>query len=70
MDMYTIYEHPRDFPNGFVVRRWTVTGAPEPVRGEATYHASIGEARRAVPQGLTLIPRSPDDDPKVLESWL
>lgn len=71
--IYTIYRHPRDFPDKFVVRVFCVgTGAPEPVPVYEP-HAVVGtleEARLSIPYGLVSICRSDGDHLSVVESWL
>lgn len=65
---YTIYDHPKDFPDGFVVREWEITaGATTP--GPAVTVETLEEARAVVPGGLFRIDRAPDDDPVIVETW-
>lgn len=72
----TIYDHPRDFPAFFVVRAWIIVrgGGAEPIHSrEAQLFNTLEEARAYVadlPLGLVLIPRSPEDDPVITETWL
>jgi hypothetical protein len=67
--VWTIYEQPKDFPGGFVVRPWTITGhGPEP--GAAFVAATLEEARGIVPPGLTWMDRAPDDDGAIVETWI
>jgi hypothetical protein len=69
--VYTIYCHPLDYPEGYTVTRWRVTGGhePEPV---GTWHAanSLDAARALVPPGLHRMERDPNDDDVIVESWL
>jgi hypothetical protein len=67
--IWTIYERPLDFPNGYVLRPWFNVG-PGPVGGGASFFDDLEAARAAVPAGLFRLPRQDDDDPAVLESWL
>lgn len=72
MDMFTIYSHPKDYPQGYVVRRWVVGGGHEPEPREAYATASLEDARSLVPQdrGLVRMPATPGaDDPTILETW-
>lgn len=66
--MWTIYEKPRDFPDKWCVRVWWGEVS------EPTGHAcdSLELARLVVEKqgGCFRIPRSPDDDPVIVESWL
>ncbi len=70
--MWTIYDHPLDFPDAWVVRRCFVVrgGGPEPVFDVVPRLASsLGEARSLVPRGLYCQPRYEGDDPFIVETW-
>lgn len=71
MNMWTIYAKPTDNPVPFVLRRWQLghDGKPRPDVGSSA-HSTLEEAREAVPPGLVCFPRSPDDDPIIVETWL
>lgn len=69
IDFFVIYDSPRDFPGRFVTRRWSVTKGQKSTAHEATDHATLDEARQAVPQGLKCLPRQPEDEPQVVEAW-
>jgi hypothetical protein len=68
--LFTIYEKPRDYPHGYVVRRWVTDGGPEPHPREAMVAATLEEARALVPPDLYRLQRSPEDDPCIVESWI
>lgn len=63
---WTIYKHPLDHPDKYVVRGW-IDGTPD-----RTAHVAdtLDEARDLVPAGLTRFPRNPEDDPVIVETWL
>lgn len=70
LSIWTIYDHPRDFPHSYVARRFEIRG-PEPI---ATDDIVIGELsnirlhfHRA---GLTCLPRQTGDEAKIVECWL
>jgi hypothetical protein len=65
---FTIYERPRDYPEGYVVRCWEIT-AGEMIPGEAWGAPTLEAARELVPEGLFCIPRDPDDDAVIVETW-
>lgn len=71
LDIWTVYDHPADFPDGFVARLWAIGPGGEPL---ATRHIVLGatlEAVRALlPRGLDCLPRQPGDDPCIVECWL
>ena len=74
LSVYTIYDHPKDHPTKFVLRK-SLAGS---VDGKATVQHTneyvccdpLEEARRYVPPGLYCMPRQPEDDPVIIESWL
>jgi hypothetical protein len=71
MPMWTIYEHPLDFPAHFVVRMHLANG-----EGEIKVHRfgvvcmSLDEARAQVPKYCAMFQRDPADDPTIVETWL
>lgn len=67
--MFTIYEKPKDHPNGFMVRAWRVE-SKDPTPLEATRVDTLEEARQLIPAGMVKIPRDPSDDPVIVESWI
>jgi hypothetical protein len=72
MSMWTIYDHPRDYPAGFVVREWFILrGQTQPVPAASGIGVdTLEEARACVPRGLMRLPRAPHDDPAVAETWV
>lgn len=71
LSMFTIYKHPEDYPDKFVVREFVIkrTG-PEPSR-HANVYDTLDEARLPlIWRGLSCIERSPEDEPQIVESWL
>lgn len=67
--LFTIYERPKDYPEHFVVRRWTVEGSKEKAH-ECRLADSLEEARKLVPPFLTRMNRFPEDDPCIVETWI
>lgn len=68
--LWTIYDHPADFPEVFVVRGFTAeVGGPIADRHVRTA-TTLDGARSLVPPGLVCIARYPTDDPKIVETWL
>jgi hypothetical protein len=72
MKCYTIYDHPRDYPDHFVVRTWLVKpGKPEPEpTDEVRLTDTLEEARKHIPPQCVCFQRNEEDDPAVLETWL
>jgi hypothetical protein len=61
---WVIYDHPTDYPNHFVVRRWE---GSQPDQGCQLYE-TLEEAREAIPPGLCCFVGDPD--PKILETYI
>lgn len=72
LTLWTIYDHPRDHPDHYVVRPFTVSaGGGEPKPGDARLFHDIEVARKAmVLMGLTCLHREPNDDPTIVETWV
>lgn len=72
LKMHVIYDHPADQPDWVVVREWfVVEGQPQPLPGAFSLHVSVNAARdELIDKGLIMIPRDPEDDPCIVESWV
>jgi hypothetical protein len=67
---WTIYAYPIDFPDGFLVRRWTVMPGEAVPTLEAYGCESLEPLQEAlIAMGLTRT-AFPDPDPHILETWL
>jgi len=68
--MFTVYDHPSDHPDVFVVRVWRIyPGRAEPTKQHWVSRTLEG-ARSLLPPGLNRIVRAVDDDPVIVESWI
>lgn len=67
---WVIYDHPKDFPEYFVARKWMIReGGPEPT--EIMFKdTNLERMRSSLPDGLIRIPRYDGDDPAIIESWI
>lgn len=71
LSLWTVYDHPRDYPHGYIARRWEIerTG---PEATDDVLHAhdleSIREHLRNL--GLTCLARHAEDEPQIVETWL
>jgi hypothetical protein len=70
LDTYTIYDHPSDYPDGFVVRRFRVMPGGPVATNDVWGAPTLEVARSAVPPGLYCMERSEGDDPCIVETWL
>lgn len=68
--VYVIYDHPTDFPEHFVVRRWVIDDSGHRPMEIASLCDSITEARDEIPAGLIRFPREPQEHPSIVESWI
>ena len=62
---WCIYDHPKDYPNHFVLRRWEW----ETPDMECQLFDTLEAARAAVPPGLVCMTH-PNDDPAIAETWI
>jgi hypothetical protein len=67
LTIWTIYDKPTDYPHGIVARRHEVPGGPtnDMLIAELEF---LRECFRAA--GLVLVPRAPNDDDKIIETWI
>lgn len=70
LNIWTIYDHPRDFPNCFVARRHEVRSGESAPTADVAISTDL-EALRSemMNRGLVCIPRQSGDDPMIVESW-
>jgi hypothetical protein len=70
--MWTVYDHPTDYPNTFVARRFDIDGNGATPTASIIVAPDLTTLRDilAFQMGLTCLTRSPGDDPKIVETWL
>jgi hypothetical protein len=66
LEIFVIYDHPRDYPGHFVVRRWLGDRPTE----DFAIALTLAEARAEVPRGRVRLARSAADDPVIVETWV
>ena len=66
LELWTMYDSPIDLPGRFVARKWLL----DQPTSELLQDKTLDGLRRKLPQGLTLLPRAPQDDPKIVETWI
>lgn len=71
LTMWTVYEHPYDYPDKCVARRWQIGGKGELLRTDSVMVADSLEPIRAELEawGLYCMPRAPGDEPQIVETW-
>ena len=68
--MWTIYDHPFDYPNSWVMRKWFVTAKGAIPDQEVLLANDIDTLRTALPPGMVRLCRNKNDDPAIVESWV
>ena len=67
LEIWTVYDHPTDFPDMFVARKFN---GGEPTKDHIT-SPDIDQIRYAFEElGLVRVMRHPSDDPCIVETWL
>lgn len=72
--LWTVYDHPTDRPDVFLAKEYIIGIGPlfPKASGLEITSTDIDVIRKAlmVGMGLTVIPRSPGDDPVIIETWV
>jgi hypothetical protein len=68
--LWTVYDHPSDFPDRFVARLSLISRTGTVVTNETVSAATLEELRDRLPPGLHRLDRDPSDDPVIVETWL
>jgi len=70
LSIWTVYDRPKDHPEGFIARQFEITAG----RAKATDSRLVGpleSIRHALGSaGLVCLPRHQNDEPHVVESWI
>jgi len=67
---WTIYDHPRDYPDCFVARRWLTRNKQVIQTNDVLAAPTLDEIRALIPPGLVCFARHGLEDPAVVEVWL
>ena len=67
LKIWTIYDHPTDYPDNFVARLFLLDKPTTYLVIASTLDDLRGAMREA---GLIQLDRSPGDDPKIVETWM
>lgn len=67
LTIWTIYDHPTDYPNHFVARRFEYDRATAEVMTSSNLD---GLRAKMTARGLICLARHPADDAKIVEVWL
>lgn len=69
LTIWTIYDHPRDYPDKFVARP-TYVGQRTSIGRTVLQADTLAALRELLPLGLVRMPRLPEDDPVIVETWM
>jgi hypothetical protein len=70
LSMWTIYDHPDDFPHTYVARRWELNGAA-PMATDDIVQGELQIIRHSFQRcGMVCLHRNADDDANVVETWI
>jgi len=69
LEIWTVYDHPSDFPDHYVARKW-IAGRDDPTpTGEVITETDLDALRARLPEGLFPMPPMDGDDSKIIETW-
>lgn len=66
LELWTVYDSPIDLPGRFVARKWLLDRPTDELLQDRT----LDGLRQKLPQGLVRLERSPQDEPKIVETWV
>lgn len=69
LPMWTIYDHPTDYPDGFIARLCLTLPSLRMTRNVMVAETLVA-LRSRLPLGLVCLARAPDDDKTIVETWL
>lgn len=71
LSMWTVYDHPSDFPKGFIARRWEIERSGAEPTADVMRAYDLEPLREQLRNmGLTCLDRNPEDEPQIVETWL
>ena len=71
LSMWTVYEKPTDYPNGYVARRFEAAAGVTAATAMTLKSRELEPIREKLSRaGLVRLDRNPDDEPQIVETWL
>jgi hypothetical protein len=71
LSVWTVYDHPTDFPDDYVARRHVATSKGSGPTGDIMRSQSLEAIRVELERmGLIRFDRAPEDHPHIIETWL
>ncbi len=69
--MWTVYRHPRDYPDKYVARLWEHDADGPRATGSIVIADELERLQdEMMMTGLVKLMRRPEDDPVIVETWL
>lgn len=76
--MWTLYKQPRDYPHGYIARKWLVGGGMDvPISTQEAFgtksvsEADLEQLREIFYRaGMTFLSRNEGDEPQIMGCWL
>lgn len=68
--IWTVYDGPADYPGQYVARLFVIRRGVPYVTDTALFSVTLDGLRAKLPPGLFCMPRLPEDEPHIVESWL
>jgi hypothetical protein len=71
LPMWTVYDHPGDFPDCYVARKFMAFAHGAVATDDIIACEDLTAIREVLAvKGLTPLMRNHDDDPKIIETWV
>jgi hypothetical protein len=74
LPLWVVYDHPSDFPDCYVARRWVVGGGGVVPTDAVLTAPDLDQLRDSIqahdPNANVPLPRQVGDDPKIVEIWV
>lgn len=68
--MWTVYDHPPDYPDSFVARAFVIGKGHYEATDQVVTGATLDEVRAKLPDHLYNVGREPGDNSNIVETWL
>lgn len=71
LSLWTIYNHPADFPHSYVARRFETANGRSVVTEDIVQCNDLSTLRKSFEMcGMARLPRDVSDEPSIIETWL
>jgi hypothetical protein len=71
LEWWVVYDHPKDFPDGYIARKFLVTAEGAGPTDVVMWSDKLEEVQDFLENlGLVKLARDPSDDPVIVESWI